>query len=279
MTHKIPIKLFEIENKFFTIKNADTDKNFVNIIYLDMQQSTQTESQYPTILSPTIFQKTFKFSPINILITRNFMSNYKDEIILLYNNIKNIILTDFFKKALILGEQHSLINIKFDIDVSEIKKDSKHIGQTIINRLANASHYIAAEGRIGPAQWFVSNNKTYNYILSYMTDLGLDYNSDGQLLIGNAPFIIDELIDDDVILLGRKNVIEQAGIHCIMRTDSDSNIIFQEYSGIGGDVNFTMQYAMDYVGSKPCLQYFKINTRSIGYYRKQKLKRIKELYE
>ena len=277
MVHKINAQLFD--NKFFTIKNDKTNSSSVTVHCIDIQYSNQYISQSPSTVPPMLFQKTFKFNPINILFERNFMSDYRNEINHLYNNIKNTIFNDFFKKVAILGEQNRLTNIKFDIDISEIKKNSSNIGRSIIARLNNASNYIASQGRLGPAQWFASNNKTYVYILSYMTDLNLTYNNDGQLMIGNAPFIINDLIDDDMILLGRKNSIEQPGIHCIFKTDSDSNIRFQEYSSIGyrDNINFITEYAMDDIGSKPCLQYFKINTRSIGYYRKLKLQRLKEI--
>lgn len=279
MMHEITPKLFE--NKFFTINGAGTNSNSVIINSIDMQYATQSTNISHSItqvaMSPTIFQKAFIFKPISILVKRNFQ--YAEDVRFLYNSIKNEIYKEFFKQIEILGEQNRTTNIKFDIDISEIKKNSKNIGRSILARLNNASNYIASQGRIGPAQWLVSNNKTYNYILSYLIDLNLNYNADGQLMIGNTPFIIDELIDDDIILIGRKNSIDQPGVHCIIRTDSSSNINFQEYSSYNSDKNYILETAIDSIGFQPHFQYFKIKTRSIGYYRMLKLQRLKELSE
>ena len=265
MTHKIPTAAFE--NKFFTIIDDKNDTNSVIVTSVDFSQST---------MSPAILNKSFIFKTINISVSR--YTQHDEEIRFLYNSIKTNIYKEFFKQITILGEKNRSANIKFDIDIPDIRKNSKNIGRSIVARLNNASNYIASQGRIGPAQWLVSNNKTYNYILSYMTDLGLIYNSDGQLMIGNAPFIIDELIDDDIILLGRKNGIEQPGVHCIIKTDS-SHIKFQEYSSYNTDINYIAETVIDSNGFQPHLQYFKINTRSVSYYRMLKLQRLKELSE
>ena len=97
------------------------------------------------------------------------------------------------------------------------------------------------------------------------------------LWIGNIHFIVNENVENDKIIFGRKNSIDQPGIHCIICGDKD--IVLQEFVDPN---NFNTKLVMNFkildVGFHPEYNYNKTDTKSLSYYRNQKLKRIKEIY-
>ena len=260
----------ELENNFFTIER--TTQDIANVIFMDFQYSAPiptTNTSFPT-LSPNIFQKTVKVLPITFL-KKDFNSE----------NIKKEINKDFFKVITDLAKQHRELSLdkNFDIDIKELKRKGDYITRSIIAKSNNVSNLIALKGRIGPSQYLASNSKTYDYILKYIGHNRFLFNQNGTMMIGNMQYIIDDNIEDDIILFGRKNKIEQPGVHCLILTDDKGDILVHETVDpemINNKV--TIYYKIIDLGFHPYYQFYFIKTRGVGYYRNLKLQRIKELY-
>ena len=189
---------------------------------------------------------------------------------------------DYIQKISELGDQHREmqlgLNRKFDINVHDMRKRGMTPDRGIIAKFNNASNLIATEGRIGPAQFIVSNSKTYKYILSFIGGMQYLYKGN-ELWIGNMPYIINESVEDDKILLGRKNQIDQPGTHCLIMVDDGGYIQFQKMVNPDNfDTKLVMYYCIDNVGFHTYYQIMKLDTRDIAYYRNLKLQRIKEIY-
>lgn len=261
-----------LKNNYYSVN--PTNHINTHISYVDFTTTSST-------MTPNIFHKNITLNKLSISLPNNFNFNYSynnnqiNAQYFLYDQIRKELNKEYFKKITQLGELHRNGDVKFDIDIKNITENT---GKRIYARLLNASNYIATQGRYGPAQWIISNTKTYNYILSHLIDLTLNYNSINQLMIGNAPYIIDDLIDDDIILLGRQNKIESSGVHCFILCDTNSNIELQQLSSLAGESELQMFYTIEDIGTHPEYQYMKINTRSISYYRYKKLEKIKEIY-
>ena len=282
------IKLNELENDLYTIKESKS-KNF-SMVFVDFQYpgynsslGSSSGSPYQQTISPNVFTK---YVSLNSLI---FQTNN-----LTIDDIKYEINKEFIKKITELGEQNrefapktSPTTSKFDINIEQMKMniiDSKNVTQSawisrkIITKILNITNYIAINGRIGPAQWLISNSKTYHYILENLGNVNF-LMKNNILNLGNMPYIINELVENDIILLGRKNNIDSPGVHCIILTDDDGYILFNEISYPDKDyTNLTMYCSVVNVGFYPYYQYFKTNTRDIKYYRNMKLQKIKEIY-
>lgn len=273
MFHNVELPRINLEilkNNFYSVNCAKNINNTIS--FIDFTTTSTT-------ISPNIFQKNFTLNKLSISLGNSYKYNYYNNQInfqySLYNQIRNELNKVFFEKITKLGELHRRGDIKFDLD---IKDKSENMGRRIYSRLLNVSNYIATQGRIGPAQWFVSNTKTYNYVLSNLIDMTLNYNSSNELMIGNTPYIINDLVDDDVILLGRQNKMDTAGVHCFILSDDNNNIDVQQITYPTGDSELIMFYAIEDIGLHSEYQFFKINTRSLSYYRYKKLEKIKELY-
>lgn len=269
------IKPEQLENKFFTIKgttNIDTTVMFVDFQYSPgpsmnlLNNNASNLNSIPTI-SPNVYQKTFH---LNSLTFTNIDINLEI--------IQNELYKEYFKILSELGDQHREKSPakNFDINVSEMRRKGMAPDRGIIAKFNSASNLIAVEGRIGPAQFIVSNSKTYNYILNYIGQMQFLYKGN-ELWIGNMPYVIDENVENNKILLSRKNRIDQPGIHCAIMVDEEGYILFQEIVNPNNfETKLVMNFCVDSVGFHPHYQVMKIDTRSIAYYRNQKLLRIKQ---
>ena len=282
---KLKPELFD--NKFYIVKPVNRD--VVNIQFVDFQYSSTPapSNVYPNVIGPNIFTKTIKLKRLDISIDKFMQMDETKEAYLFYNTIKNEINKEFIKIITELGDKHRVDSPmdRLDIDISKLKKtypdDSKDkIGRRILSKCISSSSYIATDGRIGPAQWIISNNKTYKFVLDYLSDSLLTYDDTSNLLIGGMPYIINDEIDDDIILLGRQNKIDQPGVLCTILTDENGYIYTQEVAGFNNYQRTVLSvfYSIDEIGFNSKRQFLKLNTRSLGYYRAKKLQRIKELY-
>lgn len=126
------------------------------------------------------------------------------------------------------------------------------------------SNYIATKSRIGLANWILLNNKTAK-----------DLNIFGD--IGNIKYYLDGNIEDDVIYMGRNNSTTQPSIQVFIKTDKNSNIIFDEYIE-DDNIQLKMFYSVTEQGFNPEYNFMKINTTDIVDQRYLKLQKIKEIY-
>ena len=121
---------------------------------------------------------------------------------------------------------------KFDFDVDSYLRiaaptpggETTHsIQRKLIAKINNASNFIATEGRVGPAQYLITNGNLASviqdvagYTINPVKNVNL--NANGQLFpmgnIGNITIYVDpyQRWDDNRIFLGRKNSIEQPGL-------------------------------------------------------------------
>jgi len=276
MIPKIPIKY--LENDLYSI--VASNNNNASIMSMDLNYSsppTQPSSNfyntsYMQTISPNVMTKNILIDS-QIVIETNYTSGIDQNLEGMFRYIKNELNRDFYSKITPLGEKHRMEDINWDIDISKIKQQGKDIPKTIWAKLNNSINYIANKNRIGPANFLVSNSKTFEYIFSYLKDELLQYTPEGRLQIGNVTFTVDDSVEDDFILLGRKNKLDTAGVHCLIKTDIDNNIdIYEEANTYRR--TFILNYKMFDIGSNPHYQYLKLNTQTISYYRNKKLQKI-----
>lgn len=273
------INIEYLKNEKYII--APTYNKISEINFLDFQHtlSTTTASPYYSTIGLNASKKILKLRSISIEIPFDIPFLQHDNNLLyqqLFFNIKSTLDKEFCKKITELGEKHKNLDLKFDIDISGELRKNKNIDITryIFGKLFSASNYIATQGRIGGSHYFLSNKKTYNYILSYLSTTGLIYTNNN-LIIGNSAYMIDDEIDEDIIIAGRKNDMTQPGVHCIILTDTNKDIYFDQIQTFQG-TKLIMYYDIFDVGNNPEYQYFQINTRTLSYYRKKKLDKIKQ---
>jgi hypothetical protein len=272
------IKPEELENDLYSIKGTITDRT--NVMFVDFQYSNTpitplTSGAYPSVVSPNIFTKLISLDKSAFYITTGSPNiDMSKEIVTRELN------REFIKVLSELGEKHREKEDfkRFDINVSDMKKKGAEVPRGIIAKILNLANLIAIQGRIGPLQYLIANNKTYNYILN---NLGSNVNfmvKNGNLWFGNVKFIVDDSVEDDKILCGRKNSIDQPGIHCLILTDENGDILFQEYIGDNFNKKYIFYYKIVDLGFHPEYQYFKVDTRDIKYYRNMKLINIEKVY-
>jgi hypothetical protein len=115
----------------------------------------------------------------------------------------------------------------FDLDTSyangTLGGETTHaVQRKLITKIAHASNYIATEGRVGPAQYLITNGglgAALQDIAGYtINPLRSKMNGQGQLYpvgsIGDISIYIDPYMkyNDNRVVLGRKNNPDQPGI-------------------------------------------------------------------
>jgi len=276
MIPKINIK--HLENELYSVKS--TPNKICNIQYFDFQFGTSNLNSSSTsiqTISPNIMQQNITLdSSVEIEFSYYHQYNPNDDIYI-FNAIKNKINNDFCKNVTILGNKHRSDGVKFDINIKEIKELYPiDYQKRIYYKLNNASNYISKESRYGPSTFFLVNNKTYDYILTNLTDQLLSYNNKNQITINSAPFIINENIDDDIIVTGRKGTLDQPGLHCVINTDDQENlnIIEQHNYGTYLGKKYILHYKIFELGNNSFKSYLNMNTKSLAYQRFKKLQKI-----
>lgn len=96
------------------------------------------------------------------------------------------------------------------------------IQRKLIAKINNASNFIATEGRVGPAQYLVTNGNLASVIQDVagytLNPVKANLNANGQLFpmgnVGNISIYVDpyQRWDDNRIFLGRKNSVDQPGL-------------------------------------------------------------------
>jgi hypothetical protein len=117
----------------------------------------------------------------------------------------------------------------FDLDTSYVNANGGIGGETthavqrkLVTKLAHASNYIATEGRVGPAQYAITNGGLAASLMDIagytVNPLKSKMNSQGQLYpvgtIGDIQIYVDpyQRYNDNRIVLGRKNNPDQPGL-------------------------------------------------------------------
>lgn len=273
----IPIKYFE--NDIYSIIPTINNKN--SITYMDFNYNYVNNSN-TNYCNTSIYQKSIQLDyfeiEYNLYLNNNLL--YKD----IFYFIKNKIDKDIFTLIKNLGEKNRLnapSNIT-NFNIEQIKKET-NVTKNITQKIAGINNYIYTQGHAlfaNPrSDYIISNNKTYKYIFDNLdiNEIIFD-NKSNYLTISNIPYLVNDNIDDDIILIGRKASKNDPGVYCAILTDEDGNIIINEMSNISYNKKKIIQYRVFDIGNNPEYQFMKLDIRSLSYYRGKKLKRIKEIY-
>jgi len=212
----------------------------------------QDENTYPGIIAPDLFSKSVQVGDIEISSTlkRTQIEDIKAatgmDIVQKLESVLINELTQTISKQIVLKIQElaeknkashtapkdAIGNSKFDFDVDAYTNISgsapggetyHSIQRKLVAKINNASNFIATDGRVGPAQYLVTNGN----IASILQDVAgytinpanmSKMNTNGQLYpmgnIGNIAIYVDPYMrwDDNRIFLGRKNSVEQPGL-------------------------------------------------------------------
>jgi hypothetical protein len=271
------IKLEELNDSLFTIQAVNS--NIIDISYMDYKTNNYTYTAQTYITPGTIclefIKKTFKLDTrLNININKYSQYSQVDYHEHFIKIINSEIQKSFIKEISKLGEENRNENLdiidRLDINIKLLKNkyDDITTSKQIYSKFISVGSVIAQKGRIGPANFLISNAKTYNYILSHL--IGINHVYDNKILqIGSSGFHIHNSVDDGIILVGRKNKIDTIGTHCLILADDDGYIKFDELGN--------MHYCIASLGDNTKSQYISLNSRTLSYYRKEKLKKLNSL--
>jgi len=211
------------------------------------------ESTYPGVIGPDVFTKAVTVGDIEIssALKRTQIEDIKAstgmDIVqklesVLINELTQTISKQIVAKIRDLAEQNrgsytvptANGNSKFDFDVDTYVggvgfgpapggETTHSIQRKLIAKINNASNYIATEGRVGPAQYLVTNGNLASVIQDIagytINPAGTGkINSNGQMYpmgtVGNITIYVDPYQgwDDNRIFLGRKNGVDQPGL-------------------------------------------------------------------
>ena len=160
----------------------------------------------------------------------------------------------------------------FDLDTkyatNSVGGETTHaVQRKLITKIAHASNYIATEGRVGPAQYLITNGglaAALQDIAGYtINPLKSKMNSQGQLYpvgsIGDISIYVDPYMryNDNRIVLGRKNNPDQPGIIFVPYLMAQSISIISEAT-FAPRMLLRSRYAVTEVGWYPQKQFMTI---------------------
>jgi hypothetical protein len=168
----------------------------------------------------------------------------------------------------------------FDLDTAYVASgpggETTHaVQRKLVTKMTNASHYLLTEGRIGTAQFAVTNG---SLAAAMVDNVGYTINptksklnSQGQLYpvgeIGGIQIYVDpyQKFDDNRITIGRKNNAEQPGLLIIPYLMAQSVTITSEAT-MAPVMQIRSRYAIAEVGFFPFKQYMTIIVNDNGGY-------------
>ncbi|MFA5586129.1 MAG: hypothetical protein WDA02_06235 [Saccharofermentanales bacterium] len=263
----------------------------------------EDEKTYPGQIGPNVFTKTVQVGTVEITsaLKRTEIEDIKAstgmDIVqklesVLINELSQTISKEIVQKVKELGiknrNSHTTPKVgtasKFDFDVDTYLTVSAPGGETshslqrkLISKVNNASNYIANEGRVGPAQYIITNGN----LASVMQDVasytinppvgGANLNTNGQLYpvgkVGNMTLYVDPYMrwDDNRIFLGRKNSVDQPGLLFLPYLMAQSISLISEATW-APRMLIRSRYAVSDVGFFPEKQFMAINVKDNGGY-------------
>lgn len=211
----------------------------------------QDEQTYPGQVGPNVFTKTIQVGDIEITsaLKRTEIEDIKAstgmDIVqklesVLINELSQVISKEIVNSVKTLAElnrnSHTVPKVagvsKFDFDVDAYMvagtapggETTHSLQRKLVSKVNNASNYIANEGRVGPAQYIVTNGNIASIlqdVASYIINPpvgGANLNTNGQLYpvgkVNNMTLYVDPYMrwDDNRLFLGRKNSADQPGL-------------------------------------------------------------------
>jgi len=267
----------------------------------------QDEKTYPGIIGPDVFTKVVTVGDIEIssALKRTQIEDIKAatgmDIVqklegVLINELTQVISKEIVAKIRSLASKNRISHTapknadgtsKFDFDVDTYVglnqagyapggETTHSLQRKLVAKINNASNFIATDGRIGPAQYLVTNGNIASVlqdIAGYTlnpTNVG-KLNTNGQLYpmgnIGNIQIYVDPYMrwDDNQIFVGRKNTVDQPGLLFIPYLMAQSISLISEATW-APRMLIRSRYAVSDIGFFPEKQYMCIQvTDTHGY--------------
>lgn len=238
-----------MENDLYSILPVDQPIITMSFIDFKYEKEIQDSGLYENILSPDVCKKEIKLNTIPIeIIDDNIETSVKEHLDLEF--IRMIKEEGLKNRKNDSADEHFKEN-KFDINIEKMRENyvdsdeetTKHgILRHVIARINNCSNFIAAFGRIGPAHYVITNEKTNDFLF------------ESEMSFGNhLKFYVDKELKDEDIILGRKNGVDQPGVVLIINENSINNV--GEYNG---KKYVKLDYTFSVNGFQPQHQYFLI---------------------
>lgn len=264
----------------------------------------ESENKYPGQVGPNVFTKTIQVGDVEITsaLKRTEIEDIKAstgmDIVqklesVLINELSQTISKEIVQQVKRLAElnrdSHTTPKVggvsKFDFDVDTYFTganapggETTHSAQRkLLAKVNNASNYIANEGRVGPAQYVVTNGNLASviqdiagYTLNPVVG-GSNLNTNGQLYpvgkIGNMTLYVDPYMrwDDNRIFLGRKNSVDQPGLLFLPYLMAQSISLISEATW-APRMLIRSRYAVADVGFFPEKQFMAIHVSDKGGY-------------
>ena len=146
------------------------------------------------------------------------------------------------------------------------------VQRKLVTKIAHASNYIATEGRVGPAQYLITNGglaAALSDISGYtLNPVKSKINGQGQLYpvgsIGDISIYVDPYMryNDNRIVLGRKNNPDQPGIIFVPYLMAQSISVISEAT-FAPRMLLRSRYAVTEVGWFPQKQFMTINVKDV----------------
>lgn len=221
---------------------------FIDIDYQKMNQTPVSSGpitihhEYSTTISPEIVKKTVELKKVPIKIEEDI-----DSITLHLQREYIEIIKELGLKNLEKSKRNDDGSSNFDI---KLKPGQEYSIRNLITKLIYASNYIAAYGRIGPAQYVIASENTTDLMLQILQTLQ-KFSRKSFTIIENKE------MDDETIILGRKNEFSQPGVLLVLNENSFSKIEYNEK----GEKYVILNYAFAVVGFHPENQFLTLKIK------------------
>jgi hypothetical protein len=255
------------------------------------------DDRYPGIIAPKISSKTIQIGTIEVTSAlrrteiEDIKANTGMDIVqkmesILVNELSQTISKQIVAKIFEMGDLNRVTAPKrgleciFDLNTNyadgTLGGETTHaVQRKLITKIAHASNYIATEGRVGPAQYLVTNGglaAALSDISGYTINPAKSkMNSAGQLYpvgtIGDISIYVDPYMryDDNRIVIGRKNNPDQPGIIFVPYLMAQSISLISEAT-FAPRMLLRSRYAVAEVGWFPQKQFMTIHvTDESGY--------------
>jgi len=236
----------------YSIYNTDVEE--LNIIFIDFKyQESEPDDEYQTVIGPDVFKKSLKLKTVDVEIKN-------DDIEESLKNYLNVEFTNIIKE---LGEKsrsskNTSLNLSSDIDINKWREetpliigDNLALIRRIIAKFNNCSNYIATSGRIGPAQFIITNDIINKYLYDLTGDL---------MFLNRLKYFVCKNLDNSEIVLGRKNEIDQPGV-CLIVKETSLNELYEN----DNKKYIKLKYNFSINGFMPESQYFLIKNNFLDY--------------
>ena len=171
------------------------------------------------------------------------------------------------------GTTDSIFDLDTTYAATKVGGETTHaVQRKLITKIVHASNYIATEGRVGPAQYLVTNGglaATLQDVAGYtINPTKSKLNGNGQLYpvgqIGDITIYVDPYMkyDDNRIVLGRKNNPDQPGIIFVPYLMAQSVNIISEAT-FAPRMLLRSRYAVTEVGWYPQKQYMTVKVTDV----------------